>query len=237
MAFSSGGNPSGKLESNNVYVAERLLTLSEDIGTPVFFEQFQAGFVITQRDPPHSVCSCSAIADTCNFISPLQTIPGPECSSYYFIPPDCVTAWSLCTIFGNCSLLVNTSCQNFELSSGLVSGVVSGVVSTGGSGSGGTGTAVGSSSACDASLPGCYVVDGLSSNVLEDAPCSNPMGLAPTCNTTIAGAIYRNHTEEIAVTVWYNNQVRKLLLHNQFAHDLNFDTISLVSRPSGSLSI
>jgi len=36
------------------------------------------------------------------------------------------------------------------------------------------------------------------------------MGLAPSCNTTIAGATYRNLTEEIAVTVWYNNQVKKL---------------------------
>ena len=54
VAFSStrGGNLSGKLESSNVYVAERLLMVSEELQPAVFYQRFQAGFAVTRRDPP-----------------------------------------------------------------------------------------------------------------------------------------------------------------------------------------
>ena len=42
-------NPSGPLESENVYVAEYLLSVSAAVEATVFFRQFQAGFTVTKK--------------------------------------------------------------------------------------------------------------------------------------------------------------------------------------------
>jgi len=235
VAFSSmrGGNLSGKLESSNVYVAERLLMVSEELQPAVFYQRFQAGFAVTRRDPPYSVCSCSSASGTCNFISPLQSKSGAECSNQYSISPLCNLAWAACISFGNCRGVTRSQCQDFAppfvpsfvsssgSHSGSGSGSGSGSWGGGGAGAGGVGVGGGAGgggggdaaagASCSTPLPGCYVVDGFSANVMNNASCSNPMGLAPTCTAGSQHATYPNQTEEVAVTVWYNNQVRKTL--------------------------
>ena len=210
VAFSrmAGGNPSGELDSSNVYIAERLLSVSEEVQQAVFYQRFQAGFAVTRRDPPYSVCSCSLASDTCSYISPLQQGSGEECYSQYSIQPRCNLAWAACIGVGNCLGVTPTQCQDFDppsvSSPGSTSRSSSG--SGGGAGSDGGGAGV----FCSVPLPGCYVVDGFSANVMNNASCSNPMGLAPTCTAGSQHATYPDQAEEVAVTVWYNNQVWKL---------------------------
>ena len=195
VAFSSanGGNPTGKLDSNNVYVAEKLLMVSEELEPAVFYQRFQAGFAVTRRDPPYSVCSCSLPSDTCNFISPLQRESGEECSSQYSIPPQCNLVWAACIGLRNCSFVGPSQCGDFDAPSGS------------GSGSG-PNTGGGAGVSCNVPLPGCYVVDGFSADVMINASCA-PRGLAPACASGSQQAVYPDQTEELAVTVWYNNQV------------------------------
>ena len=182
MSFSS--NERGRLESNNVYVAEKLLIVAEDIDPTVFFQRFQAGFVVAQRDPPYSVCSCSDPSDTCHYISPLQQTDSSEqnCVSQYSLSKQCAYLWAGCIagidIF--CSA-IGDECENFGPDAG---------------------------GSCNTFLPGCYVVEGLSANILGNVSCSHRMN-APPCSSDTVGATYPDQNEEIAVTVWYNNQVRE----------------------------
>ena len=182
MAFSS--NEMGRMESNNVYVAEKLLTVAEDIDPTVFLQRFQAGFVVAQRDPPYSVCSCLEPSNTCRYISPLQqNSPEQNCTSQYSLSERCALLWAGCIagIDVSCSAISLFGCENFGNN-------------TGGS--------------CDTSLPGCYAVEGLSANILSNVSCSHRMN-APPCSSDTVGATYPDQNEEIAVTVWYNNQVRE----------------------------
>ena len=178
---------SGRLESNNVYVAEKLLMVAEDIDPTLFFQRFQAGFVVAQRDPPFSVCSCSEPSNTCHYISPLQqhsTESEQNCTSQYSISEPCAIFWAGCLagISISCSAISFMGCDNFGSNA---------------------------SASCDASLAGCYEVEGLSANILNNVSCSHRMN-APLCSPDTASATYPDQNEEIAVTVWYNNQVREL---------------------------
>jgi len=217
VAFSStNGDPHRKLESNNVYVAEKLLMVSEELEPSVFYQRFQAGFTVTRRDPPYSVCSCaSSASETCKFISPLQQESGEECSSQYSISPQCNLVWAACIGLGNCSFVAPSGCRDFGAPSGPGSGS--------GSGSGSSSTPSshsnpggGAGAACDVPLPGCYVVDGFSADVMNNASCS-PRGLAPSCSVGAQHATYPDtETEEVGVTVWYNNQVGNRILGSFF---------------------
>ena len=168
--------------------------VSEELEPVVFHQRFQAGFAVTRRDPPYSVCSCSLPSNTCNFISPLQRESGEECSSQYSIPPQCNLVWAACIGLRNCSG-VTSDCQDFD------------PPSNSGSGSG-SNTGGGAGASCNVPLPGCYIVDGFSANIMNNASCSNPMGLAPNCTAGSQHAVSPDQTEELGVTVWYNNEVR-----------------------------
>ena len=180
MAFSS--NQMGRMESNNVYVAEKLLMVAEDIDPTVFFQRFQAGFVVAQRDPPYSVCSCSDPSNnTCRYITPLQPNSSEQdCTSQYSLSEDCAFNWTRC-VAGLCSAINGSECENFRSNAG---------------------------GSCNTSLPSCYAVEGLSANILNSVSCSQRM-YAPLCGSDTVGATYPDQNEEIAVTVWYNNQVRE----------------------------
>ena len=207
--------PHGKLESNNVYVAEKLLMVSEELEPSVFYQRFQAGFTVTRRDPPYSVCSCASASETCKFISPLQQESGEECSSQYSISPQCNLAWATCIGLTNCSFVAPFGCRDFGAPSGPGSGS--------GSSSGSSSTPSfhsnpggGAGATCDVPLPGCYVVDGFSADVINNASCS-PRGLAPSCPVGALHATYPDTgTEEVGVTVWYNNQVGNRTLGSFF---------------------
>lgn len=172
------------MESNNVYVAEKLLMVAEDIDPTVFFQRFQAGFVVAQRDPPYSVCSCSDPSNTCRYITPLTQYSSEQnCTSQYSLSKNCAVLWAGCIAGSNalCSMIISLGCEDF------------------GSDAGGS---------CNTFLPGCYAVEGLSANILDNVSCSTRM-YAPNCSSNTVGATYPDQNEEIAVTVWYNNQVRE----------------------------
>ena len=60
-------NPTGRLDSDNAYIAEYLMKEADRADVPSdFFRDFHAGFVITsERDPAFSVCGCSDPNITC----------------------------------------------------------------------------------------------------------------------------------------------------------------------------
>ena len=65
-------NPTGRLDDDNIYVAEHLLTLANKNLPSVFFRQQQAGFVVTSnRKPAFSFCGYSDPYPSTN----------PECDS------------------------------------------------------------------------------------------------------------------------------------------------------------
>ena len=54
-------NINGKLDSENVFVDEALLRKGNELDPEVYIRKIQAGFVLSHRDPPYSVCGCSDI--------------------------------------------------------------------------------------------------------------------------------------------------------------------------------
>ena len=56
-------NSNGPLDSYNAYVAEYLLRAAADAQPSVFFQQVQAGFVLSSREPSMSSCD-DAFDDT-----------------------------------------------------------------------------------------------------------------------------------------------------------------------------
>lgn len=49
----------GPLDSDNTYVAEYLLGVSDDLQPSVFFQEVQAGFVVSYQEPALTLCGCS----------------------------------------------------------------------------------------------------------------------------------------------------------------------------------
>ena len=142
----SKSQPSGLLESQNVYVAETLLNLAETIGTQTFFSQYQAGFTLAIRDPPYSVCSCNKAQD-CNSIAPLVTSdPTNDEGARYSVNQACALAHTLCEYGNNCSQLdaLGSFCTDL-----------------------GASFTVGASLSCNDSTQPGFFVDGLSSDLLQ----------------------------------------------------------------------
>lgn len=64
-----GSQETGALDSFNVFVAEHLLNVSEEVELALFFQQFAAGFVVHSPDPFYATCgdenenvSCASLA-------------------------------------------------------------------------------------------------------------------------------------------------------------------------------
>lgn len=121
----SASQPAGLLQSQNVYIAELLLRTAQEETPDVFFRRFQAGFSLTVREPPHSVCGCTQTEDVCTnspYISALTTDPTStgNISRYSFNQP-CALAWSFFARDFNCStafLGINTipGCKDLNFS-------------------------------------------------------------------------------------------------------------------------
>ena len=102
----SKSEPEGLLETQDVYIAETLLNLAEDMGPQSFFTQYQAGFTLTLREPSFSICGCSdSLRKTCYYISRLMTLDPPtETCPHYFSNQECAAAWTLCVLNYNCTI-------------------------------------------------------------------------------------------------------------------------------------
>ena len=149
-------NSTGRLDSDNTYIAEYLLREADRADIPLdFFREYQAGFVITsERDPAFSVCGCSIRSETCELFPLFESADVNECP-YYNLTED-----------------------------------------------GGV---------CPAEVPGCYSVDGAAANYIqENVYCSSDNVSVVMCGKggkRPVGATYPDQTEQLSVTVWYNNQV------------------------------
>ena len=81
-------DPTGILESNNTYVDEHILTISEDVADPnAFFRRTQAGFVVSsKRDAAFSYCGCDC-SPTCSYF-PTFTSPTNDSSGCLYYEVD-----------------------------------------------------------------------------------------------------------------------------------------------------
>lgn len=98
--------PRGLLEVQNVYIAETLLKLAEDMGPQSFFKQYQAGFTLSLGEPSFSICGCSdSLKKSCYYISRLKTLdPLSKSCPHYYISQECAAAWTLCVFSYNCTM-------------------------------------------------------------------------------------------------------------------------------------
>ena len=115
-AASASQQPSGPLESENVYIAEVLLRVARDLTPDVFFRRFQAGFSLTSREPPHSVCGCTQPDSVCDspYISALNTgVPSGSGGGNdtqiprYFFNQNCADFWGFFALDRNCNFSLN----------------------------------------------------------------------------------------------------------------------------------
>ena len=152
--------PTGRLDSDNTYIAEHLLREADRAKYPSkFFRKYQAGFVVTsERDPAFSVCGCSNPIATCALFPSFENHSSSECP-YYSLAED--------------------------------------------------------AGFCPVELPGCYSVDGVAANYRQqNVYCSSETSSVGMCGEPgqrPVGATYPDQTEQLSVTVWYNNQVCTIL--------------------------
>ena len=60
---------------------------------------------------------------------------------------------------------------------------------------------------CSDTLPGCYNIDGESADTLQQVSCADETQRCGSGGELTVGATYPKQQKEMAVTVWYNNQV------------------------------
>ena len=60
--------------------------------------------------------------------------------------------------------------------------------------------------ACPPTLNGCYSVDGMSANDVQSASCAQEEKCGEPMKSPV-GASYPDQENQLAVTIWYNNQV------------------------------
>lgn len=147
---SSNARPNGLFETQNVYIAEVLLNLAENVGTRTFFDQYQAGFTLNVREPPHSTCGCANSTENCDNSSPLTTSGSTNSASpHYSVNQLCAVAHSLCQYGGDCSQLdaLGSFCDDLGVSLAVATGSTS--------------------LSCSDSNQTSYSVDGLSSDLLQ----------------------------------------------------------------------
>ena len=68
-----GSQETGALDSINIYVAEHLLNVSEEVELALFFQRFAAGFVIHTPDPPYAACGDVDVNISCKNLVPART--------------------------------------------------------------------------------------------------------------------------------------------------------------------
>ena len=160
---SVGSQETGALDSVNVYVAEHLLTVIEEVELALFFQQFAAGFVVHSLDPPYAACgdenedvSCASLVPALSsFQASLQHLNSTD-------PLNACLAALSGTVNQSCSQLLPTNW----------------------------------STNYNAYLESCIAI----------ASCDSPSSM-----NNLVGKLSSNPSQsnEVSVTVWYNNKVKE----------------------------
>lgn len=114
------GSPTGALDSEGTFIAEYLMRFAEGFDTATFFQRYQAGFTITTRDPPYTVCGCqNEVEETCQrAFQPFgEASPGEDCPHFEVnmqSPPDsCFICAVGCSIPG-CSTVEGVAATTLQ---------------------------------------------------------------------------------------------------------------------------
>ena len=67
-------NSTGPLDSYNAYVAEYLMRAAADAQPSVFFQQVQAGFVLSSQEPTMTSCGSDTVAQIYQSENPTVTV-------------------------------------------------------------------------------------------------------------------------------------------------------------------
>lgn len=81
---------SGPLDSDNTFVAEYLIEVADKLQPSVFFQEVQAGFVVSYQEPPITFCRLGDMSKSVLFSGLLSALynmsafsfPDPECDEY-----------------------------------------------------------------------------------------------------------------------------------------------------------
>ena len=222
MADATRGTATGRLDSDNTFVAEYLLRFAEEFGN--YQTQVMGGLTIGREEPVYSACGCSSPSGfTQSYVAPLQ-----QCS-------DSGSGDRSYVVSGAFEWYNSTECtsllQTFGVGSGLpTTGAGSGLPTTG-AGSGlpvtsSTGVVVSQVAALLATLNASVRVDGSSLGALQALSCStiDASSLASDDNNSLlsgvqdgcgenstterpVSAFFPQQTQRTSVTVWYSGKV------------------------------
>ena len=172
ISINAPNPPSGRLEGYDVYVAEHLLNISNDITASVFHRRFVGGFVLHPPNPIYSTCGCQSRVESCQILSPaLASID--------------LSTMGCCPLFANLSAI--DSCTNSTMWSETYHGF---------------------NDAClDFTL--CTNDD-----FAQGQGCMYPN----LCSEPLVGKVSPPYptTDDLSVTIWFNNQVRGEVIVFQF---------------------
>ena len=195
---------SGRLESENVFVDETLLRKGNDMDPEVFIRRIQAGFVLSYRDPPFSVCGCNNVdIFSQQYVSELSECTSSGGAQIYALKQDSQFSQSFDWLDRDCGEYSSGSGSSGSGSSGSGSGA---------SGSGASGSSA-SGSGSGPVFSGDYAVDGVSANLLQLLACSNVTNTNSGCDGESeeqrpAAEYYPDQSPQISATVFYNNNVK-----------------------------
>ena len=74
MSDAYNGSLSGPLDSDNTFVAEYLIGIADKLEPSVFFQDVQAGFVVSYQEPPLSFCRLADGNQTLTFSTLLSAL-------------------------------------------------------------------------------------------------------------------------------------------------------------------
>ena len=178
-------NSSGRVESENVFIDELLLRKGNEMDPVVYVRNIQAGFVLSYQDPPYSVCGCSDINYfTQEYIDELSKCTTVSGVQVYALKEDSVFSNKFHWLSRDCDEYIGSEVANFS----------------------GSGDSVFNENEN-------YVVDGTSANLLQLLACSNGSLCARESDQEgPAAEFYPDQTQKISVTIFYNNNVRIMLI-------------------------
>ena len=175
-------NSTGPLDSDNTYIAEYLVKVATDVQPSVFFQQVQAGFVISHQEPAVSFCGISD--GTSKELSGLLEILYHTISAYDPPTPSCEDSFTSCADDDDlCACVEALGCVNATLSTGP-----------------------------NSTLPGNYYknISAHIQTGLEQIVCNvDEVGCHASGTPDSLAQIYPVQSDTLTVTVWYNNQVSR----------------------------
>ena len=199
-------DPGGPLTDTNVFISELLLQLA-DGSHRSFFEQVLGGFTFSRQQPAHSVCGCEdPTSDFCaaslakvDVLNGL--VAGKDCEAVPTVPVFCDDdADSLESLLG-----IDTSLLLGDMTDSAISNMtLLGIFPSDGSGN---------DAECNtealSSCPTCVAGGNDHTAFCVDLSC-NVSGTCSSTSSQSPSAQYGNvpSSGTVALTIWYNNQVR-----------------------------